>query len=60
MNTESETTFTFSYKVTVEKGITASTALRWLQRTLENPELELPEHVLIVQTMPSVSESEAN
>jgi hypothetical protein len=56
--TEATTTFTFSYKVTVEKGVTASTAARWLQRVLQDPDLELPEHVFSVQTVPSVDEGE--
>ena len=54
--TEETTTFTFSYQVTVEKGITERTALRWLERCLQNPDLELPEHVFIVQTCPTVKE----
>jgi hypothetical protein len=47
-------TYTFTYEVETEEGISATTALRWLERILANPELELPEHIISVQTMPSV------
>ena len=53
-------TYKFTYEVTTESGITEATALRWLERCLANPDLELPDHVFSVQTMPSASESEAN
>jgi len=53
---EQTTTFTFTYQVTVEQGVSASTALRWLEKILDNPDLELPEHIFSVQTLPVVKE----
>jgi len=52
--------YRFSFTVVVEEGYPDSEARFWLKDTLGGSDRELPDHILSVQTVPTVEIVEAD